>query len=62
MKKELIRTIKFTLFSISAGIIEVLVFTLLKEVFHLSYWLCYLPALIASRVKALFKPEYDHSG
>lgn len=50
MNKELIRTIKFTLFSISAGIIEVLVFTLLKEVFHFSYWACYLPALIASIV------------
>ena len=47
---ELIRTIKFTLFSISAGIIEVILFTILNEVFHLSYWACYLPALIASIV------------
>ena len=32
---ELIRTIKFTLFSISAGIIEVILFTILNEIFHL---------------------------
>ena len=50
MNKELARTIKFTLFSISAGIIEALVFTLLNEVFHFTYWACYLPALIASVV------------
>ena len=49
-KKELVRAIKFTLFSISAGIIEALVYSLLKEVFHLEYWGCYLPALIASVV------------
>ena len=48
MNKELVRTIKFTLFSISAGIIEALVYAILKEVFHFSYWLCYLPALIIS--------------
>ncbi len=50
MNKELVRTIKFTIFSISAGIIEALVFALLKEVFHLTYWACYLPALVASVV------------
>lgn len=47
-KKELIRKVKFTLFSISAGIIEILLFTLLDELTNFSYWLCYLPALIAS--------------
>ena len=47
-KKELIRTIKFTLFSISAGLIEIGLFTLLNSVTNFSYWLCYLPALIAS--------------
>ena len=31
MNKELLRTIKFTLFSISAGIIQVVSFTLLNE-------------------------------
>ena len=47
-KKELIRKIKFTLFSISAGIIEIVIFTLLEEFTNFSYWACYLPALIAS--------------
>ena len=47
-KKELIRTIKFTLFSISAGIIEIIVFTLLDEFTNFDYWLCYLPALVLS--------------
>ena len=48
MNKELIRKIKFTLFSISAGIIEIIVFTLLNEFTSFNYWACYLPALIAS--------------
>ena len=30
-KKELIRTLKFTLFSVSAGIIQILSFTLMNE-------------------------------
>ncbi len=47
-KKEFLRTVKFTLFSISAGIIEALSFLLLNEVFHLSYWVSYLVALILS--------------
>ncbi len=48
--KELWRTVKFTLFSISAGVIEILVFTLLNEVTHWSYWPSYLIALILSIV------------
>ena len=47
-KKELIRTIKFTLFSISAGIIEIVLFEILSNLTNLNYWACYLPALIAS--------------
>ena len=47
-KKELIRTIKFTLFSISAGIIQIVLFTLLNEFTHLNYWICYLTGLVAS--------------
>ena len=39
---------KFTLFSISAGIIQVASFTLMNEVFHLSYWAAYLIALLLS--------------
>lgn len=48
--KELLRTIKFTLFSISAGIIEIAVFALLERLTPWSYWPCYLLALIASVV------------
>ena len=47
-KKELLRTIKFTLFSISAGVIEIGLFTLLDNVTNWSYWVCYLIALVAS--------------
>ncbi len=49
-KKELIRSIKFTLFSISAGIIQILSFTVFEEVLHLYHWLGYLLALILSVV------------
>ena len=48
--KELLRTIKFTLFSISAGVIEIVTFTLLNELTELSYWPCYLIALVLSVV------------
>jgi putative flippase GtrA len=47
-KKEFLRAVKFTLFSASAGIIELAVFTLLNELLGLPYWLCYLLALVAS--------------
>lgn len=47
-KKELWRAVKFTLFSASAGIIEVLSFTLLNELTGWSYWPCYLIALVLS--------------
>ena len=43
MNKELLRTIKFTLFSLSAGIIEICLYEVLSR-----YWPCYLIALIAS--------------
>ena len=46
--KELIRVIKFTLFSISAGLIEMGAFSLLNEVFHLPYWVSYMTALVLS--------------
>lgn len=39
---------KFVLFSISAGIIQVIVFTLMLEILHIPYWGSYLTALIAS--------------
>ncbi len=47
-KKELFRTIKFTLFSISAGIIEIVLYELLAHLTNWSYWPCYLIALVAS--------------
>ena len=46
--KELARTIKFALFSASAGIIEAAVFALLNELSGMSYWPCYLIALVCS--------------
>lgn len=46
--KELWRTVKFVLFSISAGVIELVSFTLLNELTELSYWPCYLTALVLS--------------
>jgi len=47
-KKELIRSLKFTLFSISAGVIQFVSFTLLTELTPLSYWPCYLISLVLS--------------
>ncbi len=49
-KKELFRTIKFTLFSISAGIIELGLFALLDNFTNWNYWANYLIALTASVV------------
>ena len=46
--KELWRTIKFTLFSASAGLIEMGSFALLNELTNWSYWPCYLIALVLS--------------
>ena len=47
-KGEALRALKFALFSASAGLIQIGSFTLLNEVFHWSYWLCYLPSLVLS--------------
>ncbi|MBQ6662649.1 MAG: GtrA family protein [Firmicutes bacterium] len=48
--KELMRAVKFTLFSISAGLIEIIVYSLLDLLTKWPYWPCYLIALIASVV------------
>ena len=48
--KEFIRVVKFTLFSLSAGLIEIGTFTLLNEILHLDYWVSYLIALVLSVV------------
>lgn len=42
------QVVKFTLFSISAGLIQVAAFTLKETVFHLPYWPSYLTALVLS--------------
>ena len=47
-KKELLRSVKFTLISISAGLVEIGSFALLNELTHWSYWPCYLVALALS--------------
>ncbi|MCQ2548187.1 MAG: GtrA family protein [Clostridia bacterium] len=49
-KKEIIRILKFIGFSVSAGIIEIGVFTLMTEFSGLRYWPCYLTALVCSVV------------
>jgi GtrA-like protein. len=47
-KEEMVRVVKYVLFSISAGVIQSLAFTLLHELLHLTYWPCYLAALVLS--------------
>ena len=49
-KKELIRSLKFVLFSASAGIIQMASFALLNELCHLNYWVSYLISLVLSVV------------
>ena len=46
--KEAVRMIKFVFFSISAGIIEIITFSLLNELVKWPYWPCYLIALVLS--------------
>lgn len=48
MNKETLRAIKFTLFSISAGIIQIVSFALLNELTPLSEHISYLMALVLS--------------
>ena len=47
-KKEILRALKFTLFSISAGLIQTVVFTMMNELLHWNYWICYLTSLVLS--------------
>ena len=47
-KAELLRSVKFLLFSVSAGLIEIVSFALLNELLGWPYWPCYLIALILS--------------
>ena len=49
MKKEsMFQMLKFTLFSVSAGIIQVVSFAIFNEVFKWIYWPAYLAALTLS--------------
>ena len=47
-RKEILRVIKFVLFSVSAGIIESVSFTLLTQLTDWQYWPRYLIALVLS--------------
>lgn len=47
-KKEWLRSIKFVLFSASAGIIQMGSFALLNELAQLDYWASYLISLVLS--------------
>jgi len=47
-KAEGWQALKFTLFSISAGVIQIGTYTLFYEVFHWAPWLAYLVSLILS--------------
>ena len=64
--KEIIRAAKFTLISLSAGIIQVGSFTLFYELFQWKYWLAYLVSLLLSIIwnftinrKVTFKSATD---
>jgi len=48
IENDVVRFFKFLGFSIGAGIIELGTFTILNEVFHFNYWVCYLTGLILS--------------
>ena len=47
-KKEIIRIIKFTIISISAGLIQIASFALLNELLKIGYWISYLLSLLLS--------------
>lgn len=47
-KKEVLQAVKFTLFSISAGVIQIGSYTLFYEVLHWAPWLAYLVSLVLS--------------
>lgn len=47
-KSNLLQALKFTLFSISAGVIQVVSFTLINELLHWPYWPAYLISLALS--------------
>lgn len=49
MNKNVLQAIKFTLFSLSAGIIQIVSFAILHDVLGVdSWWMSYLPSLVLS--------------
>ena len=65
-KKETWRAIKFTLFSISAGVIQIATWFLMLNVFGWSHWVSYLISLILSVIwnftfnrEYTFRSDYD---
>ncbi len=49
-KDSVLQVLKFTIFSASAGIIQVVTFTVFNEVFGWMYWPAYLTSLVLSIV------------
>lgn len=47
-KAETVRALKFLLFSVSAGVIQIVSFTLLNEILALPYWISFGIALVLS--------------
>lgn len=47
-KKELLRSLKFVMFSVSAGVIQVVSFTLMEELLQWTHWVSYLVSLVLS--------------
>lgn len=47
-KETLWQMIKFTLFSISAGIIQIATFEIMYDLIHINYWVSYLVSLVLS--------------
>lgn len=47
-KQNLVQSVKFLLFSISAGVIQVVSFALLESLTDFGYWPCYLTSLVLS--------------
>ena len=48
MNKELKRTVKYVLIAASAGLIQIISFTLMNEIIGWDYWISYLIALVLS--------------
>lgn len=49
-RKEFLRAVKFTLFSLSAGLIQIGSFEIMDKLLKWRYWPCYLIALLLSVV------------